>query len=133
MIALVRFLLSLTGVLLKPKLRLEAERTRPCDINCFVLRRRVGGRPWLTNGDRWYFVQIGPALDIIGVGSRAHRNGGHKSGRNAKIRAAVFPSPLAGHSHAAVEWGQLNLKWPPTANVGIRCCASGSLTCYQTL
>jgi len=78
----------------------------------------VGGRPWLTNGDRWFFVQIGPALDIIGVGSRAHRNGGHKSGRNAKIRAAVFPSPLAGHSHAAVEWGQLNLKWPPSANVG---------------
>src|SRR5258705_9483500 len=44
MIALVRFLLSLAGALLKPKLRLEAENAA-LRHQLLVLRRRVRGRP----------------------------------------------------------------------------------------
>lgn len=57
MIALVRFLLSLVGSLLKPKLRLEAENAA-LRHQLIILRRRVRGHPRLPNDDRWFFVQI---------------------------------------------------------------------------
>jgi hypothetical protein len=57
MIALARFLLSLAGALLKPKLWLEAENAA-LRHQLLVLRRRVRGRSRLTNGDRCFFVQM---------------------------------------------------------------------------
>ena len=57
MIALVRFLLSLVGSLLKPKLRLEAENA-VLRHQLIVLRRKLRGRVRLTNDDRWFFVQL---------------------------------------------------------------------------
>src|SRR5450759_4963405 len=101
MIALVRFFLSLVVSLLKPKLRLAAENAA-LRHQLIVLRRKMRGRAWLTNNDRWFFIQmyagfhrscrssrssvprrwcvgIGPAFATIGVGSRAHWEGGPKS------------------------------------------------------
>jgi hypothetical protein len=55
MIALVRFFLSLVGSLLKPKLRLAAENAA-LRHQLIVLRRKMRGRAWLTNNDRWFFM-----------------------------------------------------------------------------
>ena len=57
MIALVRFFLSLVGSLLKPKLRLAAENAA-LRHQLIVLRRKMPGRPRLTNNDRWFFIQL---------------------------------------------------------------------------
>ena len=57
MIALVRFFLSLVGSLLKPKLRLAAENAA-LRHQLIVLRRKMRGRAWLTNNDRWFFIQM---------------------------------------------------------------------------
>jgi hypothetical protein len=57
MITLLSFFLTLFASPFKPKSRLEAEnaalRHQP-----IVLQRRVRGRIQLTNGDRWFFVQL---------------------------------------------------------------------------
>jgi len=57
MIALVRFFLSLVGSPLKPKLRLAAENAA-LRHQLIVLRREMRGRAWLTNNDRWFFIQM---------------------------------------------------------------------------
>jgi transposase InsO family protein len=57
MIALVRFFLSLVSSLLKPKLRLAAENAA-LRHQLIVLRRKMRGRAWLTNNDRWFFIQM---------------------------------------------------------------------------
>src|ERR1700694_1105079 len=57
MIALVRFFLSLLSSLLKPKLRLAAENAA-LRHQLIVLRRKMRGRAWLTNNDRWFFIQM---------------------------------------------------------------------------
>jgi transposase InsO family protein len=57
MIALVRFFLSLVGSLLKPRLRLAAENAA-LRHQLIVLRRKMRGRAWLTNNDRWFFIQM---------------------------------------------------------------------------
>src|SRR5450756_1764163 len=57
MIALVRFFLSLVGSLLRPKLRLAAENAA-LRHQLIVLRRKMRGRAWLTNNDRWFFIQM---------------------------------------------------------------------------
>ena len=57
MIALVRLFLSLVGSLLKPKLRLAAENAA-LRHQLIVLRRKMRGRAWLTNNDRWFFIQM---------------------------------------------------------------------------
>src|ERR1700716_355260 len=57
MIALVRFFLSLVGSLLKPKLRLAAENAA-LRHQLIVLRRKMRGRAWLNNNDRWFFIQM---------------------------------------------------------------------------
>jgi hypothetical protein len=41
----------------KSKGRLEAENAA-LRHQLIVLRRKMPGRPWLTNDDRWFFLQI---------------------------------------------------------------------------
>jgi hypothetical protein len=56
MVALLRFVLAVLASPFKSKSRLEAENAAlRHQLN--VLRRKVQGRIWLTNGDRWFFIQ----------------------------------------------------------------------------
>ena len=57
MIALLWFLLTLFASPLKSKSRLEAENAA-LRYQLIVLRRKVGGRVRLTNGDRVFFIQL---------------------------------------------------------------------------
>src|SRR4249920_290807 len=57
MIALLWFLLTLFASPLKAKSRLEAENAA-LRYQLIVLRRKVGGRVRLTNGDRLFFIQL---------------------------------------------------------------------------
>jgi len=57
MTALVTFFVSLVGSLFKPKLRLAAENAA-LRHQLIVLRRKMRGRAWLTNNDRWFFIQM---------------------------------------------------------------------------
>ena len=57
MIALLWFLLTLFASPLKSKSRLEAENAA-LRYQLTVLRRKVGGRVRLTNGDRLFFIQL---------------------------------------------------------------------------
>jgi hypothetical protein len=57
MIALLWFLLTLFASPLKSKRRLEAENAA-LRYQLIVLRRKVGGRVRLTNGDRLFFIQL---------------------------------------------------------------------------
>ena len=57
MIALLWFLLTLFASPLKSKSRLEAENAA-LGYQLIVLRRKVGGRVRLTNGDRLFFIQL---------------------------------------------------------------------------
>jgi len=57
MIALLWFLLTLFASPLKSKSRLEAENAA-LRYQLIVLRRKVGGRIRLTNGDRLFFIQL---------------------------------------------------------------------------
>src|SRR5712664_3105138 len=57
MIALVCFVLAALASPVKSKSRLEAENV-VLRHQLIVLRRRVRGRAQLTNGDRWFFVQV---------------------------------------------------------------------------
>ena len=57
MIALLWFLLTLFASPLKSKSRLEAENAA-LRYQLIVLRRKVGGRVRLTNGDRLFFIQM---------------------------------------------------------------------------
>jgi hypothetical protein len=45
------------GSLLKPKLRLAAENAA-LRHQLIVSRRKMRGRAWLTNNDRWFFIQM---------------------------------------------------------------------------
>jgi hypothetical protein len=57
MFALLRFVLAVLASPFKSKSRLEAENmVLRHQLN--VLRRKVRGRVWLTNNDRWFFVQL---------------------------------------------------------------------------
>ena len=57
MIALFRFLFALLVAPFKSRSRLEAEKA-VLRQQLVVLRRRAKGRARLTNGDRWFFVQL---------------------------------------------------------------------------
>ena len=57
MIALIRFVLAVLASPFKSKRRLEAENAAPRH-QLIILRRKVRGRVQLTNGDRWFFVQL---------------------------------------------------------------------------
>ena len=57
MIALLWFLLTLFASPLKSKSRLEAENAA-LRYQLIVLRRKVGGRVRLTNGDRLFLIQL---------------------------------------------------------------------------
>ena len=57
MIALLWFLLTLFASPLTSKSRLEAENAA-LRYQLIVLRRKVGGRVRLTNGDRLFFIQL---------------------------------------------------------------------------
>ena len=57
MVALLWFLLTLFASPLKSKSRLEAENAA-LRYQLIVLRRKVGGRVRLTNGDRLFFIQL---------------------------------------------------------------------------
>jgi hypothetical protein len=57
MFALLRFVLAVMASPFKSKIRLEAENmVLRHQLN--VLRRKTRGRIWLTNSDRWFFVQL---------------------------------------------------------------------------
>src|SRR5260221_13598926 len=106
MIGLLCFALAVLASPFRSKLRLEAENA-VLRHQLIVLKRRLHGRVRLTNHDRWFFIQqyrwfpsilkvltiirpetlvrwrgTGPAFAATGVGSRARREGGHKSRRN---------------------------------------------------
>ena len=57
MIALAYFVLAVLVSQLKSKSRLEAENAA-LRHQLIVLRRKVRGRAQLTNGDRWFFIQL---------------------------------------------------------------------------
>src|ERR1700687_4940123 len=57
MIALICFVLAVLASPFKSKSRLEAENAR-LRHQLIVLRRKMPGRPWLTNNDRWFFLQM---------------------------------------------------------------------------
>jgi hypothetical protein len=57
MIALICFVLAVLASPFKSKSRLEAENAT-LRHQLIVLRRRMPGRPWLTNNDRWFFLQM---------------------------------------------------------------------------
>jgi hypothetical protein len=57
MIALAYFVLAVLASPFKSKSRLEAENAA-LRHQLIVLRRKVRGRAHLTNGDRWFFIQL---------------------------------------------------------------------------
>src|ERR1700681_3178896 len=57
MIALICFVLAVLASPFKSKSRLEAENVA-LRHQLIVLRRNVRGRAWLTNNDRWFFIQL---------------------------------------------------------------------------
>jgi transposase InsO family protein len=57
MLALLCFFLAVLASPFKSRSRLEAENAA-LRQQLIVLRRKVRGRPWLTNSDRWLFVQL---------------------------------------------------------------------------
>ena len=57
MIGLLRFVLGILASPFKSKLRLEAENA-VLRHQLIVLRRKMRGRPRLTNNDRWLFIQL---------------------------------------------------------------------------
>src|SRR5258707_12183262 len=57
MIGLLCFALAVLASPFKSKSRLEAENA-VLRHQLIVLRRKMPGRPWLTNNDRWFFLQM---------------------------------------------------------------------------
>jgi hypothetical protein len=57
MIGLLCFVLAVLASAFKSKIRLEAENA-VLRHQLIVLRRKMRGRPWLTNNDRWFFIQL---------------------------------------------------------------------------
>src|SRR6266446_9959700 len=57
MIGLLCFVLAVLASPFKSKSRLEAENA-VLRHQLIVLRRKMPGRPWLTNNDRWFFLQM---------------------------------------------------------------------------
>jgi hypothetical protein len=57
MIALAYFVLAVLASPFRSKLRLEAQNA-VLRHQLIVLRRKVRGRAQLTNGDRWFFIQL---------------------------------------------------------------------------
>jgi hypothetical protein len=57
MIALIFFVLAALASPFKSKRRLEAENAA-LRHQLIILRRKIRGRVQLTNGDRWFFVQL---------------------------------------------------------------------------
>jgi len=56
MFALLCFVLAVLATPFKSKGRLEAENAA-LRHQLIVLRRKVRGRAWLTNNDRWFLIQ----------------------------------------------------------------------------
>src|SRR3979411_2208926 len=57
MIGLLCFVLGILASPFKSKLRLAAENAA-LRHQLIVLRRKMRGRAWLTNNDRWFFIQM---------------------------------------------------------------------------
>jgi hypothetical protein len=57
MIGLLCFVLAILASPFKSKLRLEAENAM-LRHQLIVLKRRLHGRVWLTDNDRWFFIQL---------------------------------------------------------------------------
>ena len=57
MIGLLRFVLGILASPFKSKLRLDSENA-VLRHQLIVLRRKMRGRPRLTNNDRWFFIQL---------------------------------------------------------------------------
>jgi hypothetical protein len=114
MIALIRFVLAILASLFKSKSRLEAENAA-LRQQLIVLGRKAGRRARLTNGDRWFFVQlyrwfpidprcphdpssprlwcvgIGRPFVVIGIGNHAAE--ADRSFRRALIRQPAHKGP----------------------------------------
>ena len=101
MIGLLCFVVTVLASAFKSKIRLEAENAT-LRHQLVVLRRKVKGRAYLTNNDRWFLVQmyrwfplilevvtivrpkrwyigIGPAFVAFGVGNRTRGEGARES------------------------------------------------------
>jgi hypothetical protein len=48
---------SLVGSIFKPESRLEAENAA-LRYQLIILRRKMRGRVWLMNNDRWFLIQL---------------------------------------------------------------------------
>ena len=57
MIGLLLFVLAILVSPFRSKSRLEAENAA-LRHQLIVLRRKMQGRVWLTNNDRWFFIQL---------------------------------------------------------------------------
>ena len=70
MTALIRFVLAILASPFKSKSGLEVENAA-LRQQLVVLRRKVKGRPRLTNSDRWFFVQLyrwfPSILDVLAI------------------------------------------------------------------
>jgi hypothetical protein len=76
MIRLLRFVLGILASPFKSKSRLEAENA-VLRHQLIVLRRKVRGRPRLTNSDRWFFIQLyGGFVDPSGAHDHPSRDAG---------------------------------------------------------
>ena len=102
MIALLWFLLTLFASPLKSKSRLEAENAA-LRYQLIVLRRKVGGRIRLTNGDRLFF-----ALSMVSIDPAGHD--GHPS-RDARPLASGRLSSVLALEVALVSRAGRRLTW----------------------
>src|SRR5271169_3663498 len=83
MIALLCFVLAVLASPFKSKSRLEAENAA-LRHQLMVLRRKLRGRVQLTNGDRWFFIQLyrwfPSVLNVITIIQPATLVGWHRAG-----------------------------------------------------
>src|SRR6266566_3293988 len=109
MIALLWFLLTLFASPLKSKSRLEAENAA-LRYQLIVLRRKVGGRVRLTNGDRLFLIQLYrwfPSVVCTENSIRIDWGGNHVTSahndRAVWVLLALFASPLKSKSRLEAE------------------------------
>ena len=126
MIGLLCFVVAVLASPLKSTIRLEAENAA-LRRQLVVLRRKVKGRPRLTNSDRWFFVQlyrwfpsILPVLMIIRPETlvRWHRAGFRRHWRWKSCRRGGRP-PIEAELRALIrQMSRENLLWGPRTTLG---------------
>jgi len=125
MFALLRFVLGVLASPFKSKSRLEAENVA-LRQQLIVLRRKVSGRPRLTNNDRCFFIQLyrwfpsilqvlhdHPSRDAGASGGlslllaleSAHGEGGRRSRRTSVARMFEMMRGVAWTGRSSHQWG----------------------------